>query len=439
MTGIEAPARVLSIDDDPEIRELVAALLTSAGYEVVSASDGPSGLRAAREQHPGLILLDIMMPRLNGYGVCDELQTDLRTADIPVVFLTALGQPQDKARALSLGATEYLTKPFDRSSVLACVRRNLAVSAKFRAISEDSHAYGSERVTGAHFMRFKPFLLERLPHLERVEAAVNRMGPGDMYAKAASACIDACDISQLAAEFLGLEHVESVSARVVELSILPASYCRSSLVVPVTTATGPAFVVANPFDLELQEMLAQYSEGDGPPRLIVAAPRTVLTVLGAVSASPAPGRLGIVSRPAPAPAVARATRPSGTPLRILVVDDDPDAQAATARLVEGAGHVTTVVAEGASALVQLARQDFDLVLADLEMPTLGGFALLDVMRKQNLRVPVVFVTGSTTSEDEAAAHRLGAAGFVHKPVRRDALLSVVASCDRRIREHRGAA
>lgn len=433
MSDADGRALVLSIDDDQEIRELVAQVLGHAGYEVISAVDGPSGLRAAREHRPGLILLDIMMPGMNGYRVCDDLQTDPRTSDVPVVFLTALGDQQDRAQAFALGATDYLTKPFHADAVVACVRRNLTTSARFHDITEIAAETGRERVTGTDFMRFKAFLLDRLPDNDRVRAVINRMGPADMYAKGASAGIDASELAALAAEFLGLERAGAVSPDSIDLGVLPAPFCRSSLVIPIKTPRGRAFVVANPFDLELQELIEQCA-GEGAQRLVVAEPRTVLSVLGAVRLD-APAASQAPFSAARSPRTASAQRV----LDVLVVDDDPDAQAVTARMMEGAGHRVTLVSEGASALVHLARRRYDLVLADIEMPTLGGFALLDVMRKQGLTVPVVFVTGSTTPEDEAVAIRMGAVDFVRKPVSKDALLASVARAAAHITKKRGVA
>lgn len=434
MPDTDGRALVLSIDDDPDIRDLVARALRAAGYEVVSAVDGPSGIRAAREHSPGLILLDIMMPGMNGYRVCDELQTDHRTSDIPVVFLTALGDQQDRSRAFALGATDYLTKPFNTEAVVACVRRNLTTSEHFQHIAEAAARTGRERVTGSDFMRFKTFLLEKLPDNDRVRAVVNRMGSADMYAKGASAGIDASELAVLAAEFLGLERAGVVSPDSIDLGVLPAPFCRSSLVIPIKTPHGRAFVVANPFDLELQELIRQYVDDDGAPRLVVAEPRTVLSVLGAVRTdAPAAARQPVSLTPTARAAFADRA------LDVLVVDDDPDAQAVTARMMEAAGHRVTLVSEGASALVHLARRRFALVLADIEMPTLGGFALLDVMRKQGLTVPIIFVTGSTTPEDEAVAIRMGAVDFVRKPVAKDALLASVSRAVAHITKQRGVA
>jgi CheY-like chemotaxis protein len=421
-----ATKRILSIDDDPEIRGLISGVLARAGWEVVTAADGPSGLRAAREQCPDLILLDIMMPGMNGYAVCDDLQIDPRTSHIPVVFLTALDDPRDRARALSLGGTDYLVKPFDPRTVAECVARNLNVALRFGQIAEthgpDAKS-GDEAARSAadspagvpandDFMRFKPFLLSRLPDIDRVRAVVERMRPADMYSKVASAGIDATDLAAGIAAFLGIERMDVIAPDSIAIGVLPAPLCRSSLVVPLETAAGLAFAVSNPFDRELVETLRSVVRGE--PALIVAEPRVVLSVLGATRTEPAPAT--VLAPGAPAPAV---------PLAILAVDDDADALAVTVRMLESAGHRVWSAPEGATALVQLARRRFDVVLADIAMPTLGGFALLEIMRSQNIDVPVVFVTGSASPEDETAATRMGAVAFVHKPVERTALLGAI--------------
>jgi CheY-like chemotaxis protein len=423
-----AVKRILSIDDDPEIRELVSEVLERAGWDVVTAADGPSGLRAAREQRPDLILLDIMMPGMNGYAVCDDLQIDPRTSHVPVVFLTALNDPRDRARALALGGTDYLVKPFDPRTVAECVARNLNVALRFGKLAEAREAVTgtgdatAARATGSpggapandDFMRFKPFLLGRLPDIDRVRAVVERMRPSDMYSKVASAGIDAADLAGYVAEFLGLERMDVISPDAIAIGVLPAPLCRSNLVVPLEMPSGLAFAVANPFDHELVETLRGVMRGE--PALIVAEPRTVLSVLSATRTDSATAAAAAPAMRGPAFAA---------PLAVLVVDDDADALAVTVRIVESAGHRVWVAPEGATALVQLARRRFDVVLADIAMPTLGGFALLEIMRSQDIDVPVVFVTGSTAPEDETAAVQMGAVAFVRKPVERAVLLEAV--------------
>jgi sigma-B regulation protein RsbU (phosphoserine phosphatase) len=123
----ERPPRVLIVDDTVTNRRLLLAILRRQGYELLEAEDGESALRIARERHPDLLLLDIMMPRKDGYEVCEELKADRETADIPVIFLTAKTQSSDKIRGLELGAVDYITKPFSKGEILARVNTHLEI------------------------------------------------------------------------------------------------------------------------------------------------------------------------------------------------------------------------------------------------------------------------------------------------------------------------
>ena len=105
-------ARVLVIDDEAPIRLLCRVNLEAAGMEIIEAEDGPSGLEAARSERPDAILLDVMMPGLDGWGVAEALLEDDETEEIPIIFLTARAEVRDQARGLELGGVDYITKPF---------------------------------------------------------------------------------------------------------------------------------------------------------------------------------------------------------------------------------------------------------------------------------------------------------------------------------------
>ena len=105
--------RVLVIDDEAPIRLLCRVNLEAAGIEVSEAEDGKSGLEAARAERPDVILLDVMMPGLDGWQVFDQLLQGESTAKIPIVFLTARAELRDEARGLELGGVDYVTKPFN--------------------------------------------------------------------------------------------------------------------------------------------------------------------------------------------------------------------------------------------------------------------------------------------------------------------------------------
>jgi DNA-binding response OmpR family regulator len=105
--------RVLVIDDEAPIRLLCRVNLEAEGMEVLEAPDGPRGLDQARSEQPDVILLDVMMPGLDGWRVAEELLEDERTRDIPIIFLTARAEFRDRAKGLDIGGVDYVTKPFN--------------------------------------------------------------------------------------------------------------------------------------------------------------------------------------------------------------------------------------------------------------------------------------------------------------------------------------
>jgi DNA-binding response OmpR family regulator len=118
--------RVLVIDDEAPIRLLCRVNLEAEQMEVAEAADGRSGLELAREDPPDVILLDVMMPGLDGWQVAEELLADERTRMIPIVFLTARAEVRDRARGLDLGGVDYVTKPFNPVELAPLVRDLLA-------------------------------------------------------------------------------------------------------------------------------------------------------------------------------------------------------------------------------------------------------------------------------------------------------------------------
>ena len=119
-------ARVLIVDDEAPIRLLCRVNLEAEGMEVFEAGDGPTGLEAARREAPDVILLDVMMPGLDGWRVAEELLEDPATSSIPIVFLTARAELRDRARGLDLGGLDYVTKPFNPVDLAPLIRDLIA-------------------------------------------------------------------------------------------------------------------------------------------------------------------------------------------------------------------------------------------------------------------------------------------------------------------------
>lgn len=115
--------RVLICDDDPVILRLLQVNLEIEGYDVISAHHGEEAVQLALSERPDLVVLDIMMPRMDGYEACQQIKSHDATRDIPIVFLSAKAQQSDIDMGTSFGVTQYLTKPFDPTELLQVVER----------------------------------------------------------------------------------------------------------------------------------------------------------------------------------------------------------------------------------------------------------------------------------------------------------------------------
>lgn len=132
----KASANVLIVDDTRANLRLLEDLLTEQGYHVRPAPNGRWALTAAQTTPPDLILLDIMMPEMDGYEVCRHLKADERTCEIPIIFISAVNETVDKVKAFSIGGIDYITKPFQAEEVLARVRTHLTISKLQKGLQE---------------------------------------------------------------------------------------------------------------------------------------------------------------------------------------------------------------------------------------------------------------------------------------------------------------
>ncbi|MGH7582908.1 MAG: response regulator [Gemmatimonadales bacterium] len=143
--------RVLVVDDEPDITALVAYHLAKAGYRVSTAANGPEALKAAREERPEVVVLDLMLPGVPGYEVLAELRRRPETGDVGVILLTARRDEADRIQGLTLGADDYLTKPFSPAELV------LRVQALLRRLTAPAVAGGSTLVVG-------PLSIDRAAH-----------------------------------------------------------------------------------------------------------------------------------------------------------------------------------------------------------------------------------------------------------------------------------
>jgi adenylate cyclase len=137
---------ILAVDDEPANLALLRKLLIHRGYDVVEASDGRSALDAVAERAPDLLCLDVMMPELDGVEVCRRLRSNPELAGLPILLLTALNRPEDKARGLEAGANDFLSKPFDESELSARIHSLLRTKALQDRLADLLGRYVSESV-----------------------------------------------------------------------------------------------------------------------------------------------------------------------------------------------------------------------------------------------------------------------------------------------------
>ena len=143
--------RILVVDDEPDITALVAYHLAKAGFRVSTAANGPDALKAAREEKPDIVILDLMLPGISGYDILAELRKREETKEVGVVLLTARREETDRIRGLTLGADDYLTKPFSPQEL------SLRVRALLRRLGAPPVSAGSTLVAG-------PVTIDRSAH-----------------------------------------------------------------------------------------------------------------------------------------------------------------------------------------------------------------------------------------------------------------------------------
>lgn len=132
----EKDASILVVDDNPDNLRLLAELLNEHHYKVRLARKGSRALATIRKEAPDLLLLDVMMPEMDGFEVCRQLKADEETADIPIIFISALHETIDKVKAFTLGGVDYVTKPFQPEELLARVNTHIRLKRTLTALED---------------------------------------------------------------------------------------------------------------------------------------------------------------------------------------------------------------------------------------------------------------------------------------------------------------
>jgi len=162
-----APAKLLVVDDTPQNVKLLADLLRAKGYEVVTAASGPEGLEKVAAERPDLVLLDVMMPGMSGYEVCQKIRSDPATGILPVVMVTALDPAQERIKGLEAGADDFLSKPVNHAELLARVRSLVRVKHLYDTVQSQAGQLAEWNRTLEGRVGDQVAQLERLGRLKR--------------------------------------------------------------------------------------------------------------------------------------------------------------------------------------------------------------------------------------------------------------------------------
>ena len=279
-------SKILCVDDDITILQLLIVILSRAGFEVTIVSNPKEAVAHAVSIKPDMILLDVMMPELSGYEVCAALRNNPETADVPVIFVTALNQDSDKVKALSLGAVDFVSKPFKKDLLIPLLNRHLAQerewaksptgdpaaapdadpAADAAADPEKSTAAGPASPTvvapqtgsAGSLIAFRQFLLAPDgPGAENPEA-VKLMSPLNVYKVLEQFKFSPSESAKTIASFLNLPFMPIINPDNIKLGVLPVKFAQGNNLVVVQEEGKEMFVVIpNPFNFEMIESIGR--------------------------------------------------------------------------------------------------------------------------------------------------------------------------------------
>jgi CheY-like chemotaxis protein len=362
----EAPV-VLLIDDDMMIQYIVSSHLQSEGFRVVIGIDGEDGLKMARQHRPAVVLLDVDLPKLDGWGVLSELKADPELAPIPVIMLSA---EESRARAFSLGASDYLVKPVEPARIADMVRRELAGGAGDIIVADDDRA---TREIVCRQLRHAGLSATQATDGEEVLALVRENQPSLLILDLMLPNMDG---------FETLRQIREVGSTV-----------------PVIVLTGKELTAPE------EEMLRECSA-----RVVTKGGLALEQVVQEAK------RLILQHR---APSTARMPR-------VLYVEDAPQNRDIVRRYLRGEFEVIEAE-DGVEGVERAEREMPDLILMDLSLPRMDGWEATRVIKgNEKLRhIPVIALTAHVGKDDQERAMQAGCDELVTKPVERTVLLGAV--------------
>jgi putative two-component system response regulator len=437
--------RVLAVDDQPANLDLVGEILENDGFTVDTAGSGAAALSQVARQPPDCIVLDVMMPEMDGLTLCRLLKSDHRTRHIPVLMLTALSDVEDKLKSLRAGADDFLNKPVDRQEILARVRSLVRIKRLHDELNT------AEAIMVAMTRALESKHPRGAGHADRVALGAVRLGaaldlsPAELHTLGQAAALH--DLGKLGVPEVLLteegdhrgwgdeeERVFRRHAEMGERILAPLAGFG-----PVRDlvrhhherldGTGyPDQLAGEQFTLSIEALaLVNYFEN-----LVMKGTREdALRILredaavGRFRKSTVDRWLELEELPMPTGSW-RAQLPSWQPARtgtVLVADDDAANRELLAELLEQAGH-TVLTAEHGAAVLRLVRDHKpDLLVTDVRMPYLNGFSICRALKADPATefLPIILVTAARGSDDRREGLVSGADDFLSVPVHKQEL------------------
>lgn len=280
---------VFCVDDDRDMLDWMDLSLADQGWEVRIEADSAKALERITAQPPDVILLDVTMPGLDGYQVCERLQKAADTSYIPVIFVTGLAGERDRAKAFMVGGVDHLVKPVTEEALRKIVAHHVSTKSKFSEIRKLAQRPAGPGVTPrangttvlrwdsvfqpAGFNRFKEALAGRLRLAPDKTKALSRLTPDALYAGTAELGFSGRQVAEALAAFLNVPFLPRIDPQQVRLGVLPTPFCLSNQVLALgDLENGLSFVMTNPFKWEVLEVIRRAAGAEKAPRIVLAEP-----------------------------------------------------------------------------------------------------------------------------------------------------------------------
>ncbi|HEY4635909.1 MAG TPA: response regulator, partial [Rhodospirillales bacterium] len=411
---------VLVIDDDAVVRDLLRRYLTRNGYNAVLAESGEEGIRLAGEMSPDAITLDVLMPQMDGWAVLKALKDDPAVADIPIIMLTII---DDKNLGFSLGAADYLAKPVDQAKLIQILERHCPKAGRARVlVVEDEEST----------RRMMRLILERegcvVAEAENGRVALERLdaSPTDLIV------LDLMMPEMDGFEFLA-ECGKNEAWRKIPIVVMTAKKLTAA---DRRRLEGGVALLLEKSDDDLDALLALLRD------MIAKRPGQMPAAAAPAAADPPLSTAKTADDRAASqiPVIKGSAAIAGRPLttgHVLVVDDLETNRELLKRHLVRDGHTVTLADGGRQALAVADREPFDVILLDLMMPDLNGFAVLSRLKADGRteNIPVIMISALNEEQHAIQCIEAGAEDYLTKPFDIVLLRARINSCIERKRAH----